>query len=656
VPILLNDFNTAMEKIKPLEQASASRNEKREQNVTARAVIIGLLLVPINVYWVIVAELRWYLILTLNPLFVTPVFYLFALLVGNELVKRIAPRLVLKPAELIVIYLMLVLSCCVATHDYIINLLSTMGWARWFATPENQWETTLLPHLPKWLLVTDKEALKGYFAGDTSLIDPRVLTAWLAPLAYWSVFIFACAWMFLCLNVILRKAWTDHVKLSFPIVRLPLAMTEPVSPSSMMRSRILWMGFALAAGLDLMNGLHEWFPDLPYITLRAQPVQFATPPWTAVAPLFTTLYPFAIGLAFLVPLDVSFSCWFFYLFVKAQAIIGYMLGYGNVPGMPFPGEQGIGAWYVFGGFLIYSSRRHLIHAVRTALGPRDNSDASEPMSYRTAFWGLVAGMVVFCVFWHQAGMGPVWVIVGLGTYLLLSMCITRARAETGGQHNVWDLEPKNLMSLFDSHLIGPTNMAAAALSHWYWRLNRSHMMPSQLEAFKMAREHHIRLRSLVLPMVVATVIATAAGMWCCLHVFYSEGAAKCQGYAWWTGIESYNWLDSSLKSGFKTDFTRWGVVGSAALFTVMLAYMRTRFAWWPFHPLGYCIGPGLLWLWLPFLISWLAKLIILRYGGLRLYHRALPFFLGLVLGDYVMGALWSLIGILSGYPVLHIFH
>ena len=59
----------------------------------------------------------------------------------------------------------------------------------------------------------------------------------------------------------------------------------------------------------------------------------------------------------------------------------------------------------------------------------------------------------------------------------------------------------------------------------------------------------------------------------------------------------------------------------------------------PFHPLGYCIGPGLIWHWSPFFIAWLLKLVILRYGGLRFYRRALPFFLGLVLGDYVLGAL-----------------
>jgi hypothetical protein len=73
---------------------------------------------------------------------------------------------------------------------------------------------------------------------------------------------------------------------------------------------------------------------------------------------------------------------------------------------------------------------------------------------------------------------------------------------------------------------------------------------------------------------------------------------------------------------------------------------------WPFHPIGYAISGS--WsmnlVWLPLLIAWLAKLTVLRYGGLRLYRIALPFFLGLILGDCTMGTLWSLIGLLLGTP------
>jgi hypothetical protein len=633
------------------------KSGKPLRSVSLRAVLLGTLLLPLNVYWVIVAELRWYAILTLNPLFVTPVFYLFALVILNMLLRRLAPRWVFDPAELVVIYLMLVMSCTIATHDFIINLISLMGWARWFASPSNRWEDTLFPHLPRWLLVWDKELLEGFFQGSSTLYRLDVWRMWLTPLAFWSLFIFTAGWTMLCLNTIFRRAWMDQTRLSFPIVRLPLALTEPLTPGAMIRTRALWWGFLVASGLGLLNGLHEWFPSLPYFQTRAVPIQFTQPPWTAVGWFVRTFYPFAIGLAYLVPLDVSFSCWFFYLFIKAQMVIGYQLGYGNVPDFPYVSEQGIGAWVTFGVLLLYASRGYLREILTAAWRGDRLMDAEEPLSYRAALVGALVGLVAFAGFWWLAGMSLLWVLLMVGTYFLLALCITRVRAEAGGQHTVWDLEPIRLFRLFDSTLMTAPTMAAAALSHWFWRLNRSHMMPSQMEGFKLAQEHGIPLRSLVLPILLSLALATVVGQWACLDVLYREGAlAKCRGFAVWTGVESFNWLDGAVKSGFKAEVNRWGVVGAASLFTLFLYTMRTRFVGFPFHPLGYCIGPGLVWLWLPFFIAWLMKFFVLRYGGLRMYRRTLPFFLGLVLGDYTVGALWSLIGVVWDVPTLQIFH
>jgi hypothetical protein len=44
------------------------------------------------------------------------------------------------------------------------------------------------------------------------------------------------------------------------------------------------------------------------------------------------------------------------------------------------------------------------------------------------------------------------------------------------------------------------------------------------------------------------------------------------------------------------------------------------------------------------LIAWAAKLITLRTGGLKTYRIVLNFFLGLLLGDFIIGCLWPIIG------------
>jgi hypothetical protein len=57
-------------------------------------------------------------------------------------------------------------------------------------------------------------------------------------------------------------------------------------------------------------------------------------------------------------------------------------------------------------------------------------------------------------------------------------------------------------------------------------------------------------------------------------------------------------------------------------------------------------------LWFPILLGWAAKRTIIRYGGLRLYREALPFFIGLIIGDYAISSLlagiYSILG-QSGY-------
>ena len=61
-----------------------------------------------------------------------------------------------------------------------------------------------------------------------------------------------------------------------------------------------------------------------------------------------------------------------------------------------------------------------------------------------------------------------------------------------------------------------------------------------------------------------------------------------------------------------------------------------------FHPATY--------IWFPVFISWLLKSVILKYGGIRTHRNTIPFFLGLILGDFIIGAMWGLLGLATGMP------
>jgi hypothetical protein len=49
-------------------------------------------------------------------------------------------------------------------------------------------------------------------------------------------------------------------------------------------------------------------------------------------------------------------------------------------------------------------------------------------------------------------------------------------------------------------------------------------------------------------------------------------------------------------------------------------------------------------------LAWILKTLILRYGGRGGFQRSLPFFIGLMIGQFVVGSLWNIYGILREVP------
>ena len=93
-------------------------------------------------------------------------------------------------------------------------------------------------------------------------------------------------------------------------------------------------------------------------------------------------------------------------------------------------------------------------------------------------------------------------------------------------------------------------------------------------------------------------------------------------------------------------------VAVGAGLTGLMVFMRSRFLWWPLNPLGYivCGSWAVSVIWLSVFLGWMAKASIMKFGGATAYRRALPFFLGLVLGEAIIASFWTLLSILTGLP------
>lgn len=631
-------------------------SDKYTKEKILRPIIIGIILSILNCYWIIMSEAMWFTVhITVISIFFNAVFVIFILLLFNQLMRRYVPKLSMSNSELLIIYVMLNMASAMAGHGLMQLLIPIMGHAFWYATPENDWASLFHRYLPTWLTVQDRSALKDHYMGYSTFYTIEHLKVWIIPVLSWTGFIFVFVFLMICINVIVRKQWVEKEKLAYPIIQVPYEMIGQTS--SFFSNKLMWIGFGVSASLDLLNGFNAIWPDVPYIHLKLNNIgrYLVSKPWNAVGWLPISFYPFVIGLAFFIPLDLSFSLWFFYLFWKMQRVLWYVMGF-STQGGSFSGyksiiEQSSGAYLAFFVVAMWVSRKHIKLVIKKVFGNANAiDDSQEPISYRSAVFGLLIGSILLTVFCYQAGMS-IWVaVVFFVVYYAIITSITRLRAEMGVPvHDMHNGGPDQLMAtLFGTRFLGPKNMSILTL---FWFFNRAHysdVMPHQLEGFKLAEKTDTSGRNIYIAMIISVFIGIIATFWSFLHSSHRIGMA---GRIEWFGWEPYNRLQGWVSNPTKPDYSTALFLGIGFVTTLFFTFMRNRFIWWPLHPAGYAVSNswGLDVTWFPILISCILKFVILKYGGLKAHSHAMPFFAGLMLGEFVIGSFWSIFGSLTGF-------
>lgn len=640
-----------------------------------RAVTLGTILAIVNTVWVTEVEVRYYILDgSCLPLFITPVFLLLLLVAGNALVRRVSPPAAFTQSEMLVAYLMAVISNTFAGHDMLQNFFGSVTHPFYFA-PQNGWQDTFLDRLPKFLYVTDEDALKGWYRGNIGPAQANgYLVHWIVPLTLWGGFFLTLVLLFLCITLVVRKAWTENERLAFPIIQLPVAMTEP--SATLFRQPLMWLGFGVAFALSGFNGIHELYPavpNMPWLKLYDVGQFFTTQPLEAIRSygMQTSLYPFAIGLAYFIPLDLAFSCWFSYLLARVYFVFGRATGLDGpsaAQGWPFLKEISSGAWIGVAAAILYQNRRHLVNAFNIAFdkGPDGArlraEDPAEAKRQRFALLGiLVSGLLLFGWSKFLLNMSVGATAGFFGILIALSLAITRVRAEFGTPHEIVFVKPADtLVTLLGTKTIGDANLIGMQTMYWFNRGYRCHPIPNFLEGFKMTegRERAMPLRRLVGMFALASIVSLLATYVSNYYITYDAGAAgKANGYKQWVGQEAFGQLGGWLSYGQRAGATNLYFFLGGLATVAALAALRANFLWWPLHPAGFALGISyaMNYFWLCVFVAWMVKGFLVRYGGMTAHRRAIPFFLGLVLGDYTAGALWSLLSLLLGMPTYKIF-
>jgi hypothetical protein len=658
--------------MKPVSAQKLSATKKlgsaKDLGVTPRSVLLGLFFTACTDLWIHWAELimsggRGHSAVAATSTPVGGFCVLFFTASVNLLLRMLLPALALSGAELLCVYAMVTTACVLSSSGQLHFLVPTVVAAFHYANASNDWVGTFQRFIPDWMAQKDPTVLKGFYEGKTT--PPWEL--WAKPMGAWIGFTLAVTFASLCLVSLLRRQWVDRERLAFPTVALPLEMMEPGVP--IFRKPLFWAGLLLPFTLDWTNTLATNAPDFPKLNLRSDifdiGAQFTSSPMNAMGNTPVSFYPFVIGLAYFIPVEVTFSSWFFFLLTRVERVIGAALnidagitGSGKAA-FPFLGEQGAGAFLGLAIVSLWLSRSYVKEVFQKVFGEvKDDADADEPLSYRAAMIGLVCAIVFMVGFCIAGGMQPILAIVLILLALCYMVAATRIRAETG---NAWlfgpEVDVNHLMTkTFGTSLMTPADLTILA----YMRPAIANFdmrclpMPHHFEAMKMADSVGGSRRRLF----GALCIGSALGLvftWVIALILWHKFGAEAGTDAWRTsmGRQPFDTLNSLLRNPTQADPRGIGAIGFGFIFTAALMLLRGRFTWWPLHPVGYAMANTntMTATWVPFLIAWLVKILLLRYGGAGLYRKGIPFFLGLVAGDLLGGGTTTLFGAFFDFNV-----
>ncbi len=649
---------------KSLERSQPSR----QGIITGRALVIGSLAaagIGLLAPWAIHVLRGSFMALD----FSTPaaVGLMFFLVAGpNLLVLRLRRRLALTSAELITIYSMMIVASAIPTMGLTAQVIPISTGAHYYASPENGWDKLVIPYIAKWLLP------KG--AGlDAPVIDylyeglPAGASvpwgAWVTSLAAWLAFLLALHLAMMCMMVMLRKQWVENERLAYPLTYLPLTLAGASSGGVpvILRNPVFWIGMGIPLVLGSFIGLHYYFPVLPAINL-APSVTVVKGLWSLP---FRLSFPM-LGFFYLVNLETSFSLWFFNLLFQSAWAALTSIGITFQENLSVFGAQGPfkylggGAFIALVGTNLWVARGHLRTIWQRVLGQvGPEVDSNEIISYRTAFWGMIIGLIAIGWWLNIAGLPLIVVPIFVISAMVMFLGITRVVVESGlALARPPIIAPGLTAGLLGWELIGSQGIVVLAQTFIWDSDIRTFVMCSVANSLKMTNVVEHGHRRLWAAFWLAILLALAASIWLTMSRAYMQG-----------GTTMNNWFFAGAAQGPYRWAADWNIrqpspsligiilTGIGAAIFVFLTAMRFRFLKWPFHPIGFAIGGSSIvsWVWFPCFLTWLTKGTILRYGGMKLYEGARPLFLGFICGQYTANLVWLIIDWLTGQTGNQIF-
>jgi hypothetical protein len=636
---------------------------RKKSGITARGIIVGALAATLTSGWISYARTGAStsdVNITHLPVSFLGVFMLIA--TSNFLLRRRGAK-GLSPSELLTIMTMGLVAGMVPARGLTGTWLGLMAAPYYLATPENGWIDYVQPNLSSWLFPrNDHGETKWLYEGLPAGVD-LPWQVWVMPIFWWLALIIAGFIVCVAIVVILRKQWVEYERLDYPLVSRLLDVVEDSELADgsskwpdLMKANLFWYGFAFSFGIIVWNIVGYFDTQWPTISLSPMGGRFYACrlcPW-----IITHLNPYTIGFGYFVKQEILFSIWFFHLVYIAQVVFlrrtGLQLGGKDVPGQnwgdPIVKWQSLGALFAFVIWGLWTARRHLGEVVRKATGRSPEVDDSEEMlPYRAAVISLVLGVLFIILWMSKAGVPFAMIAFIIPTAIILYIALARFVCESGALYLSLPASPLEVgyQMVGTTALSARTIVAATTTTTLPWML----FLPALAQGAKAADRIRGNKRALFWAILIGLLVAITVNIVIVLSNGYTYGAFNFAEFPFKLyAPRRIGGMVKIIKNPQIASLPHLIVFIAGAAIMVVLTVIRYRMSTWTLHPIGYAISTTSIRLQVTSLFAvWVLKSVITRIGGVQLYKRLYPLFLGLIIGR-TAGTLLSFIVDLIWFP------
>jgi hypothetical protein len=521
---------------------------------------------------------------------------------------------------------------------------------------------------------------------DTFLGHLRAIPwgAWVTPALTWGVMTAATFGALLCMLMIVRHQWVENERLPFPIAHVMLSVIEPPQRgralSDLFRSRAFWIAFAAVFLAHGLNALHAYDPKWPEFPLNFDLRNFMRdPPLSYIedsvkdSDVFFTV----IGITFFLQTKVAFSLWAFYL-ITQMARIGYGTFQSEYTGNML-GDEIAGALIPYVAMIFWIGRRHWAMALgQMVRRPRQGEPSGRYLPYRALGWMLLICLGAMFAWLLAAKVTVMGALVIVAMVMMLFLVVARIVAETGllflqvspGAYKPWQFLAD--VSGGSIHTTQRSFFMAGVVHAIYTGDQRESLAAygtnalrvADVGAFDGAAESQDgasgwrRGAPMVAAIVGALVVAWFVAGFSTLYTSYSYAVTldKTQiapindyGLGWHIKIHTMNpGTEYRPPTYFRpVSHGRWQHFGIGAGITTVCSILRLRYSWWPLHPVGFIVADSYAIdrIWFSILVGWLAKVVVVRFGGASMFRSARTLFIGLILGESFAAAWWLVVAL-----------